>query len=187
MPTSPQAKWRIERLFKTLQDRLVKEMRLHGIKTKEEANEFLKQYLRLHNERFSIKPAKGGDLHRGLPKDIDIDKILCVKTKRTLRNDFTIAHDGKLYQITERVHGKEVIVEKRIDGSMLIIYDNRRLKFQEIASKPVREKVIEPKAVKAKTKTVYIPPKDHPWKKYPVINRYHHEEVKQSLFTEPLK
>lgn len=181
--TSPQAKGRIERLFKTLQDRLVREMRLHGIKTKEEANEFLKQYLRGHNERFSIKPAKEGDLHRGIPKDIDIDRILCIKTKRTLRNDFTISHDGKLYQITERVNGKEVIVEKRIDGSMFIIYDNRRLKFKEIASRPVREEVIEPKIVKAKTKTVYIPPKDHPWKKYPVINRYHHEEVKQSLFT----
>jgi hypothetical protein len=185
--TSPQAKGRIERLFKTLQDRLVKEMRLKGIKTKEEANEFLKHYLRLHNERFSFKPAKEGDLHRCIPKDIDIDKILCIKTKRTLRNDFTIAHDGNLYQITERVHGKEVIVEERIDGSLLITYDNRTLKFQEIASRPVREKVIEPKAVKAKTKTVCIPPKDHPWKKYPVINQYHHEEIKQSLFTKPLK
>jgi len=107
---SPQAKGRIERLFKTLQDRLIKEMRLQGIKTKEEANEFLNHYLRGHNERFSIKPAKEGDLHRGIPKDVDIDKVLCIKTKRTLRNDFTISHDGRLYQIGEHINGKEVMV-----------------------------------------------------------------------------
>jgi len=60
---------------------------------------------------------------------------------------------------------------------MFIIYDNRRLKFKEIASRPVREEVIEPKIVKAKTKTVYIPPRDHPWKKYPVISPTAHREA----------
>jgi len=181
---SPQAKGRIERLFKTLQDRLVKEMRLKGIKTKDEANEFLKHYLRLHNERFSIKPAKEGDLHRGIPEDVDIDRILCIKTKRTLRNDFTISHDGNLYQITERVHGKEVIVEERIDGSMLITYDNRRLKFKEITSRPVIDKVTEPKVIQSKPKKVYIPPKDHPWRKYPVVNCYRYKEIREPLLTE---
>ena len=181
---SPQAKGRIERLFKTLQDRLVKEMRLKGIKTKDEANEFLKHYLRLHNERFSIKPAKEGDLHRGIPEDVDIDRILCIKTKRTLRNDFTISHDGNLYQITERVHGKEVIVEERIDGSMLITYDNRRLKFKEITSRPVIDKVTEQKTIQSKPKKVCIPPKNHPWKRYPVINRYRHKDMRETLLTE---
>ena len=179
---SPQAKGRIERLFKTLQDRLVKEMRLLGIKTKEEANEFLKHYLQGHNERFSINPAKEGDLHRAIPKDVDMDNILCIKTKRTLRNDFTISHDGNLYQITERVHGKEVMVEERIDGSMHITYDNRRLKFKKISSRPFIDKVTELKAIKSKK--VYIPPKDHPWKKYPVINRYRHKDMREILLTE---
>src|SRR3990170_8142133 len=142
---SPQAKGRIERLFKTLQDRLIKEMRLRVIKTKDEANEFLKHYLPLHSKKFGFKPAKEGDLHRGIPKDVDIDRILCIKTKRTLRNDFTIAHDRKLYQITERINGKDVIVEERVDGSMHIICDNRRLKFKEITSRPVRDKVTEQK------------------------------------------
>lgn len=177
---SPQAKGRIERLFKTLQDRLVKEMRLLGIKTKDEANEFLKHYLRGYNERFSINPAKEGDLHRAIPKDVDIDRILCIKTKRTLRNDFTISHDGNLYQITERVHGKEVIVEERTDGSLHITYDSRRLEFKEVSSRPV--KVTEAKVIKSKK--VYIPPKDHPWKKYPVINRYRHKDMREILLTE---
>ena len=179
---SPQAKGRIERLFKTLQDRLVKEMRLLGIKTKEEANEFLKHYLQGHNERFSINPAKEGDLHRAIPKDVDMDNILCIKTKRTLRNDFTISHDGNLYQIEEHINGKEVIVEERIDGSLHITYDSRRLKFKKIASRPVIDKVTEAKVIKSKK--VYIPPKDHPWKKYPVINRYRHKDMREILLTE---
>ena len=181
---SPQAKGRIERLFKTLQDRLIKEMRLKGIRTKDEANEFLKHYLKGHNKRFVFKPAKEGDLHRGIPKDADIDRILCIKTKRTLRNDFTISHDGNLYQITERVNGKEVIVEERVDGSMHIICDNRRLKFKEITSRPVRDKVTEPKTIQSKPKKVCIPPKEHPWRKYPVINRYRHKDMRETLLTE---
>jgi len=182
---SPQAKGRIERLFKTLQDRLIKEMRLKGIRTKDEANEFLKHYLKGHNKRFVFKPAKEGDLHRGIPKDADIDRILCIKTKRTLRNDFTISHDGNLYQITERVNGKEVIVEERVDGSMHIICDNRRLKFKEITSRPVRDKVTEQKTIQSKPKKVCIPPKEHPWRKYPVINRYHHKDMRETLLTKP--
>ena len=181
---SPQAKGRIERLFKTLQDRLIKEMRLKGIRTKDEANEFLKHYLKGHNKRFVFKPAKEGDLHRGIPKDADIDRILCIKTKRTLRNDFTISHDGNLYQITERVNGKEVIVEERVDGSMHIICDNRRLKFKEITSRPVRDKVTEQKTIQSKPKKVCIPPKEHPWRKYPVINRYRHKDMRETLLTE---
>jgi nicotinamide riboside kinase len=181
---SPQAKGRIERLFKTLQDRLIKEMRLKNIKTKEEANEFLKHYLKGHNKRFGLKPAKEANLHRNFPKDVDMDRILCIKTKRTIRNDFTISHDGNLYQITEHVHGKEVIVEERIDGSMHITCDNRRLKFKEIASRPFREEVTEPKMVKAKKKKVCMPPKNHPWRRYPLVNRYNYKEPTELLLTE---
>ena len=162
----------------------MKEMRLKGIRTKEEANEFLKHYLQGHNERFSIKPAKEGDLHRDIPKDADIDRILCIKTKRTLRNDFTIAHEGKLYQITERVNGKEVIVEERVDGSMHIICDNRRLKFKEITSRPVIDKVTEQKTIQSKPKKVCIPPKEHPWRKYHAVNCYRHKDMRETLLTE---
>jgi hypothetical protein len=93
---SPQAKGRIERLFGTLQDRLVKEMRLRGISTVEEGNRFLKEYLPVYNKRFSVRPISNEDLHRPIPREINLDKVLCIKTKRTVRNDFTIAHDKKL-------------------------------------------------------------------------------------------
>src|SRR3972149_2943651 len=74
---SPQAKGRIERLFKTFQDRLIKEMRLKDIRTLEKANEFLQNYLPTHNKRYSIKAAKTADLHRAVPKGLRLDSVLC--------------------------------------------------------------------------------------------------------------
>jgi len=108
---SPQAKGRIERLFRTLQDRLIKEMRLKGIKSIIDANLFLDGYLKRHNERFSIEAAEKEDMHRPLAEDFDIDGVLCVKTRRALRNDFTVAHNKKLYQILEPANTKDVVVE----------------------------------------------------------------------------
>lgn len=181
---SPQAKGRIERIFKTFQDRVIKEMRLKGIKTKEEANEFLSHYLPIYNKKFSFKAAKEGDLHRTIPEGLDIDKILCIKTKRTLRNDFTIAHDKNLYQIEERINRKEVIVEDRIDGYIAITYNDRALKFREILMRPVRDKITEPKLIQSRPKKAYIPPEDHPWKKYPAVKRNRPKEMRELLLTE---
>lgn len=160
---SPQAKGRVERLFGTLQDRLIKEMRIRGISTKEEANEFLVCYLPLYNKRFSQKAAKEGDLHRPIPEGIALDDILCIKTKRSLRNDFTIGHDKKLYQIEDKAATRHVIVEEKIDGSMVIKHKGINLKFHEITSRPVQEKQKSLSLYKPRKR--YIPPKDHPWRK----------------------
>lgn len=158
---SPQAKGRIERLFGVLQDRLVKEMRLKGIRTREEANEFLKGYLPAYNKRFRVCPANDTDMHVKLPKYFDLDKRLCVKTERTVRKDNTIAHDGKLYQIEDGVRTKKVTVEERIDGSMRITSDGRGLGHREITERPEKE----PTAKTLRPRRPYIPPKDHPWRK----------------------
>lgn len=98
---SPEAKGRIERLFKTLQDRLIKEMRLRDISTIKEANRFLNYYLPIYNKRFSFKPQEAADLHRAIPERVDLDKILCIRTERGLRNDFTVDHNKKLYHVRE--------------------------------------------------------------------------------------
>src|SRR3972149_9738859 len=129
---SPQAKGRIERLFGTLQDRLVKELRLKGVNTIEDANRRLQCYLPIYNKRFSVKAAMTADLHRYIPEDMDLDRVLCIKAKRVLRNDFTIAYNGKLYQIEDNVRARDVIVEERIDGSMLITHKERFLRYKEI-------------------------------------------------------
>ncbi|MDO9464019.1 MAG: ISNCY family transposase [bacterium] len=162
---SPQAKGRIERLFKTFQDRLIKEMRLRGIKTKEEANKFLDEYLPIYNKRFGFQPAKKADMHRAVPESANLDDILCRKTVRVLRKDFTVSHDKKLYQVENRIRAKKVVVCERTDGRISITYKGEALNYREITSRPKRAND-EEKPYEFKLRKVYIPPKDHPWRKY---------------------
>jgi transposase len=172
---SPQAKGRIERLFRTLQDRLVKEMRLRGIGTIEEGNQFLEEYLLLYNKRFSVQPKERDDVHRPLAKGVDLDAILCIKTERALRNDFTVAHNRKLYQVEEMIKASKVMVQDRIDGSMIMIHKGRALRFKEITERPPREKK-EP--VVARRRKPYIPPTDHPWRRFKIKK---HPYVREKL------
>ena len=103
---SPQAKGRVERLFKTLQDRLVREMRLLGIKSIDEANAFLETYLSKHNSQFRKEARLEADLHRPALHTRELDRIFCIKEERTVKNDFTIAYDCKLYQIEQMTRAK---------------------------------------------------------------------------------
>ncbi len=159
---SPQAKGRVERLFNTLQDRLVKEMRLRGISSIAAANEFLKEYLPIYNRRFAKKATEAENLHRPIPKGLNLDRILCIKTERTLKNDFTIAHDRKLYQIEEAVKTKKLMVEEYTDGSMAIWCKGQKVKFRQIAVKP--EKLSKPLPVPKRRKPSR-PAKDNPWRR----------------------
>jgi hypothetical protein len=158
---SPQAKGRIERLFNTLQDRLVKEMTLRGINTIEEANKYLDTYLSVHNKRFAVKAKEREDLHREVPLGLNLDKILCIRTPRTLRNDFTIAHNRKLYQIEKGMRAKEVTVEERVNGSMLITFNDVRLPFREITTRPEKQQKLA--RIRRHKPT---PSADHPWNKW---------------------
>ena len=119
---SPQAKGRVERLFKTLQDRLVKEMRLMGVKTCTEANAFIEKYIDKFNARFAVQACKKGNAHRLLDKRIKIDDILSIQTEHVLRNDRTVIHDRKLYQVTNKTRAQRVVVFEYLNGSMAIKY-----------------------------------------------------------------
>ena len=160
---SAQAKGRIERLFNTFQDRLIKEMRLKGIKTIDEANKFLPRYLSIYGRRFAVKPVNNTDMHRPIPESVNLDKILCVKTKRRLRNDFTVSHNSRLYQIKDNVRTKKVIMEERVDGSMLITHKDTNLRFVEITTRPKKEQKRPGVHIPKKT---YMPPKNHPWRSF---------------------
>jgi len=159
---SPQAKGRIERLFKTLQDRLVKEMTLRGINTIEEANRYLDTYLSVYNRRFAVRAKEQDNLHREIPRGLNLDKILCIRTVRALRNDFTIAHNGGLYQVESNVRAKKVTVEERTSGSMLITLNGVKLEFRQITERP--EKQQKP-AAKPRHRKGHTPAVDHPWNK----------------------
>ena len=160
---SPQAKGRIERAFRTLQDRLIKEMRLKGVCTKVEANRFLGSYLGGFNRRFSVAAAKTGNLHRAVPAGVDLDAVLSIQTKRVLRKDWTIAYKGALYQILDRVITRDVVVEKRMNGMLKIRYEGKYLRFRKIAKLSSSTRKKSPK--KPRSDKTYVPPKDHPWRR----------------------
>ena len=159
---SPQAKGWVERLFQTFQDRVIKEMRLADVSTLETANEFLNGYLPIYNQRFTVQPTQVADLHRPRPTSRELDRSLCIKTARCLRKDFTIAHQGGLYQIHETVRAPRVLVEEHVDGTLRITHQGRPLGFHAITSRPV-------KAVAAKTvhppRRPVTPRPDHPWRR----------------------
>lgn len=159
---SAPAKGRVERLFKTFQDRLIKEMRLRGLKSISEGNEFLKSYLPVFNRRFSVEPLSPEDLHRPPPQGADLNKILSIKTPHALRNDFTVAHEGRLYQVEDIIRSKEVMVEERINGSLLITHKGMPLRYKQITQRPQRPARIQ----KQHRPRVCRPPaKDHSWRR----------------------
>ena len=179
--TSPQAKGRVERLFKTLQDRFVKEMRLRELRTIQEGNAFLKQYLPIYNRRFPVAPRGREDLHRPLPKGFNLDAVLCIKTERRLRNDFTVAYHGKLYQVQDKTRATKVIVHNYINGSLRITYRDRPLTFKEITTRP--EKKQKNKAVSARTQRRYRPTPDHPWRGF-TFGRHRYQRAKPQKATD---
>lgn len=166
---SAPAKGRIERSFRTDQDRLVKELRLEGIKTIEGANQFLLQYWRKHNERFSVSARESVDMHRPVPIGMDLDSILCIKTPRIVRNDFTILHEGVLYQILDKKAGKIVIVEEHTNGKKHLISHGRRMAFKKIQRAPL-PKVQQPKKTR-KYSEASIPSAQHPWRRWPLSSK----------------
>lgn len=159
---SPQAKGRVERLFKTLQDRLIKEMRLADVSTLAAANQFLTGYLPLYNQRFSVQPAQPADLHRPRPARRDLDRSLCIKTTRCLRRDWTVVHHGQLYQVRSKVQAPHVIVEERVDGTMRMTHNGRPLNYHAIPARP--ERVAAPPKAHVPRRPVK-PTLAHPWRK----------------------
>ena len=102
-------------------------------------------------------------MHRPIPKGFNLKKILCIRTERAVRNDFTISHNRNLYQIEEAITSKKVTVEERIDGSMQIIHNSKSVKFKGVQQRP-EIKTTKPK-MKRRGATTYIPPHDRPWRK----------------------
>lgn len=135
---SPQAKGRVERLFKTLQDRLVKELRLAGAKTIEQANKVLDQYIKQHNKQFSVQALERKNLHQKVNMK-QVNDALCVKTERTVRNDFTIAHNRAVYQIKKYTPDKKIKVWDRLGGSMEIHDKYRRLPYKKISKNRLKQ------------------------------------------------
>lgn len=137
---SPQAKGRVERNFGTAQDRLVKGMRVAGVKTIEAANEYLiHDYLAWWERELTVEAANADDAHRPLDKSHNLAASLSQVETRQVRNDYTFRWDGKLYQIerhavTTGLRGGDVRIEGRLNGSMAVRYQDRYLPVSECAA-----------------------------------------------------
>lgn len=168
---SPQAKGRVERLFETLQDRLVKELRLKKISDIETANKFLEEtYIQDFNNRFSVIPAKDIDLHKSLTEKNknDLDKIFSVQSRRQVKNDFTVQFKNRWYQLAEIqpttiYRQDEVLIEERLDKSIHISLKEKYLSFRKLSAKP--EKTKTKLAAITPNKSGWKPPVNHPWRK----------------------
>jgi len=172
---SPQAKGRIENLFKTLQDRLIKEMRLRNISDINTANRFLKEeFIPWFNTKYGLEPVKKANLHRKLNQQEkkQLSNILSRHSQRTVRNDFTIVFNKKWYQLGKEqpatIRPKErVLLEERIDGSLHIRLRGKYLNYQLLPAKPERQ-IKQPWVIattQKKEKKHWKPPKDHPWRR----------------------
>ena len=172
---SPQAKGRVERCNGTLQDRLVKALRLEKITTLEQANRYLeKRFLAEFNERFRCPAAKPGDLHRRVPRGVDLDLVLSNQEERVVRNDWTVSWRNRWFQLSES-HRKLALVKQRVlvceqlDGTIRMRYCGRELVWIELASRPNREKLRgkerSTEKGKGQTKGPWKPPADHPWRR----------------------
>jgi DNA-binding Lrp family transcriptional regulator len=139
---SPQAKGRVERGFATAQDRLVKGMRVAGVKTLEQANHYLEtEFLPWVNSTITVAPASADDAHRPLEKHHDLAAILSHVESRRVNNDYTILFETKIYLIARKdvcagLRGAVVRVEKRRDGSVAMRFRDRYLSVEQCAQRP---------------------------------------------------
>jgi transposase len=167
---SPQAKGRIEREFGTLQDRLVKELRLAGVCSKDEANRFLDSYWPKHNRRFSRPALRRGDLHRPLSKTLNLRDIFCLKGSRTINNGYMVRWKGRLLVISNpsiAMRRRQTLVLEHFDGRLVIRFNGRDLNYREVRdAKPQPRPSHEEKKAPEKRKGQRIPPPDHPWRRW---------------------
>lgn len=174
---SPQAKGRIENLFPTLQHRLVREMRLAGVKTPEEGNRFVKEvFIPKFNARFSVIPAKRGNVHRKLTKleKEQLDQIFSRQEMRYVNNDFTVRYQRKWFQLSEKqpvlVRKKErVQIEERITEEIFISLRNKYLDYTVLPTRPERIKEVKIPAL-ATSKPSWKPSANHPWRQPFIFN-----------------
>jgi Integrase core domain. len=167
---SPQAKGRIERRHGVLQDRLVKEMRLHGIKDLQAANALLAGgFLETINERFAHSAASRVDYHRPVPKGMRLEDVFVFEEQRTVQNDWTVAWDSRWFQITSPKaqmprQREKIVVRRRLDGSRVLLHHRRALEFHEIQQRPPRPAPrIKPASVST-PRPFSAPAEDHPWR-----------------------
>lgn len=168
---SPQAKGRVERLFKTLQDRLIKELRLANVNTISDGNKFLEEvFLPKFNSKFGVTAAKEGDVHQALTKahKTNLKSIFSVHLPRHVNGDFTIRFKNNWYQLLEIQPttiraGSVVTVEEHLNKKIYLRFREKYLSYIVLPRRPPKTK-IQP-LILTGHKLNWKPPVNHPWRK----------------------
>ena len=169
---SPQAKGRVERMNQTLQDRLVKELKLENITTIEKANEFLKEYIPKFNKKFAVVPQKQANLHKEINATLKqkLPQIFSIQNQRMVMNDYTIRFENQYLQLSQEqpttVYKKDVvIIEKHLDNAIKINLKEHYLNYAILPERPKKEIDIKLPALTIRKQSEWKPPIDHPWRK----------------------
>lgn len=168
---TPQAKGRIERVNQTLQDRLVKELRLRGISDPQAGNAYLPEFREDFNRRFAVTPRSSHNAHRPLLPTENLDLILTHQETRTLSKNLTVQANHIVYQIQSNRPGytlrnAQVTVCENAQGEVTILYKNQPLAYT-IYHKPVRQaEIVDTKTLDRQVRTPTTPAQDHPWRTY---------------------
>ncbi|MEK7103512.1 MAG: ISNCY family transposase [Patescibacteria group bacterium] len=177
---TPQAKGRVERVNQTLQDRLVKEMRLRGINTMQEANSYLPEFIEFFNHKFAVAPKEKANLHRPLMLHEHLDQILSEQHTRMLSKQLTLSYQNRIYQIktdrpTYAMRYAPVLVRQDMEGKIMIEYKGKRLNYTMLTQQPKAE-IVDSKHLNLtvdhiRQERIHYPDKahtpkpDHPWKR----------------------
>jgi hypothetical protein len=180
---TPQAKGRVERVNATLQDRLVKEMRLRGITGMVKGNAYLPTFIAAFNRRFAVVPREGEDAHRPLLPHDDLARILTVQEMRVLSKNLTLQYQKVIYQIqtsrpTYALRNATVIVRENRHGEIAIEYKGKSLAFTVYREQAKEAEVVASKQIALKldgltepprtreTRKAHTPAPDHPWRRF---------------------
>ncbi len=168
---TPQAKGRIERANQTLQDRLVKELRLRGISDMQAGNAYLPEFRADFNRRFAVIPRSSHDAHRPVLKTQDLDIILTHQKTGTLSKNLTVQYDKTIYQIQSdrpdyALRNAQVTVCENAQGEVTILYKNKPLPYTIFHKSPRQAEVVDTKTLDRQIQLPKSPAPNHPWRTY---------------------
>jgi transposase len=169
---TPQAKGRVERAICTLQDRLVKELRLRNISSIEAANHFAPAFMQDFNRRFAVQPRSSHDAHRPqLFSKTQLDHIFSHQETRSLSKNLTLQYNKTIYQIRSTrpsyaLRKARVTVCETPEGLLYILYKGSALDYEIFRQQPRQAEVLSSKDIETHLKSAHKPAADHPWRKY---------------------
>jgi transposase len=179
---TPQAKGRVERVNQTLQDRLVKEMRLRGISSLAAGNAYLPEFIADFNQRFGVPPLSQHDAHRPLAAQDNLALILTWQEPRTLSKNLTVQFEKVIYQIqtkrsTYAMRKAQVTVCKDACGNISLLYKQKPLPYTVFHKQEHQAEIVEAKDVNRvfqNQRSAHKPAPDHPWRNYPISDPISH-------------